>query len=150
MARLASQRIATLLLVASVFGCDPGSTSNPDGSQTESARVLPPSDGDPDGSIALVLYAPTSERPTPVDRCDIELCTSLLQLIEGAQTSIDFAIYGMRNQTQILEALEAAKARGVRLRGIVDRDVEGDNYYTSTNTMVAALGDVRDDRKVDQ
>lgn len=150
MARLALLRVTTMLVVASVLACDPWSTSSsPDRSQTESARALPPSDGDPQGNVALVLYAPTGQ-PTPVDRCEVELCTSLLELIEGAQTSIDFAIYGMRNQTQILAALEAAKARGVRLRGVVDRDVDGDNYYSSTNTMAAALGDVRDDRKVDQ
>jgi phosphatidylserine/phosphatidylglycerophosphate/cardiolipin synthase-like enzyme len=150
MARFALLRAAAAIVVASTLACDsPGASTSPDRSQTESARVLPPSDGDPEGSISLVLHAPT-DRPTPVDRCEIELCTSLLALIEGAQTSIDFAIYGMRNQTELLAALEAAKARGVRLRGIVDRDVEGDNYYTSTNTMIAAIGNVRDDRKVDQ
>jgi phosphatidylserine/phosphatidylglycerophosphate/cardiolipin synthase-like enzyme len=149
MPRLASLYAASALVVASVFACDPsGESTRPDGS-TESARILPASEGDPEGSISLLLFAPTG-RPTPVNRCEIELCTSLLELIEGAQTSIDFAIYGMRNQTEILAALEAAKARGVRLRGIVDRDVAGDNYYTSTNTMVAALGNVRDDRKEDQ
>jgi phosphatidylserine/phosphatidylglycerophosphate/cardiolipin synthase-like enzyme len=150
MPRLASLRTVSALVVAAVFACDPsGGSTSPDHSPTERARLLPASDGDPEGSISLLLHAPTG-RPTPVDRCEIDLCTSLLGLIEGAQTSIDFAIYGMRNQTEIFAALEAAKARGVRLRGIVDRDVEGENYYTSTNTMAAALGDVRDDRKEDQ
>jgi phosphatidylserine/phosphatidylglycerophosphate/cardiolipin synthase-like enzyme len=150
MPRVALLRAASAIVLASVFACDSsGESTSPDHSQPENARVLPASDGDPEGSIGLLLHAP-SDRPTPVDRCEIELCTSLLALIEGAQTSIDFAIYGMRNQTELLAALEAAKVRGVRLRGIVDRDVAGDNYYSSTNTMIAALGNVRDDRKVDQ
>jgi phosphatidylserine/phosphatidylglycerophosphate/cardiolipin synthase-like enzyme len=149
MLRLVWVRTAPVLVAALVVACDSVASTSPDASPTESARLLPESAGDPEGSIGLLLHAPTG-RPTPVNRCEIELCTSLLELIEGAQTSIDFAIYGMRNQTALLAALEAAKARGVRLRGIVDRDVEGDNYYTSTNTMAAALGNVRDDRKVDQ
>lgn len=145
-------RLAPVLaaLVASALACDPGNTSTtPDQSRPESARALPPSDGDPEGSIRLVLNDP-ADRPFPADRCEVELCTSLLELLEGAQTSIDFAIYGMRNQSEILAALEAAKARGVRVRGIVDRDVAGDNYYTSTDTMVATLREVKDDRKADQ
>jgi phosphatidylserine/phosphatidylglycerophosphate/cardiolipin synthase-like enzyme len=150
MARLASQRVALALALASVLACDSTTAStSPDRGHPESARALPASDGDPDGTVELLLFAPTG-RATPVDRCEVELCTSLLGLIEGAQTSIDFAIYGMRNQTEILAALEAAKRRGVRVRGVIDRDVEGDNYYSSTNTMVAKLGDIRDDRKIDQ
>ncbi|HWB77665.1 MAG TPA: phospholipase D-like domain-containing protein, partial [Nannocystaceae bacterium] len=82
-----------------------------------------------DGKLELLLYEPGA-RPAPTDDCDVSLCASLLTLIEGAQQSIDFAIYGMRNQTKILDALAAAKARGVKVRGIVDRDREGKNYYT--------------------
>lgn len=150
MAGFASLRLASLLAVSALLGCDPSAAStSPDRSEPESARALPPSDGDPDGDIRLVMFEP-STRPSPSDRCEVELCTSLLALIEGAETSVDFAVYGMRNQPQLLAALQAAKARGVRVRGVVDRDVEGDNYYSSTETMVAALHDVRDDRKVDQ
>ncbi|MCA9699100.1 MAG: hypothetical protein KC431_16375, partial [Myxococcales bacterium] len=150
MPRVASARVVLALMTAATLACDPlGESTSPDRSDAATARPLPPSDGDPDGSIRLILNNPEG-RPAPVDRCEVELCTSLLSMIEGAQTSIDFAIYGMRNQSQILAALEAAKARGVEIRGIVDRDVEGDNYYTSTNTMAARLGKIRDDQRVDQ
>ena len=150
MSRVASAHVVLALMTAAALACEPlGESTSPDRGDEATARSLPPSDGDPDGSIRLILNNP-EQRAAPVDRCEVDLCTSLLALIEGAQTSIDFAIYGMRNQNQILGALEAAKARGVEIRGIVDRDVEGDNYYSSTNTMAARLGKIRDDQKVDQ
>lgn len=101
------------------------------------------------GSVALILNDPEG-RPAPLDKCDVGLCTSLLGLIEGAQETIDFAIYGMRDQSQILSALKAAKARGVEIRGIVDRDMEGKNYYTSTEELVGVIGDVRSDLEADR
>ena len=99
--------------------------------------AVAPTIADPEGKLELLLYQP-GDRPAPADRCDVPLCSSLLGLIEGAQTSIDFAIYGMRNQSQVMAALAAAKARGVKVRGVVDRDREGKNYYSSTDAMVEA------------
>lgn len=142
-------RVAFPLLVAgSLIACDStGGSTSPDRAAPETVEAGP-TPGDPDGSIRLLLHDP-SDRTALNEKCDVELCTALLQLIEDAQTSIDFAIYGLRGQPQILAALEAAKARGVRIRGIVDRDVAGDNYYVDTDAMARALGSVRDDRKVD-
>jgi phosphatidylserine/phosphatidylglycerophosphate/cardiolipin synthase-like enzyme len=96
-----------------------------------------------------LLHDPAG-RAAPSQKCEVEICTALLELIEGAEESIDFAIYGMRDQPGILAALEAAKARGVRVRGIVDRDLEGKNYYSSTEDLVAAIVDVRGDMEADQ
>ena len=110
--------------------------------------AVAPTIADPEGKLELLLYQP-GDRPAPTDRCDVPLCSSLLGLIEGAQTSIDFAIYGMRNQSQVMAALAAAKARGVKVRGVVDRDREGKNYYSSTDAMVEALGDVHSDQQSD-
>ncbi|MEM6294330.1 MAG: phospholipase D-like domain-containing protein [Myxococcota bacterium] len=132
----------TALVLLSLFG------SIACGPKTDSAS---PRDGeeitDP-GAIRLILNDPT-QFDRPLDACKAEHCQALLELIEGATTSIDFAIYGMRNQTEIKNALVAAKARGVKLRGIVDRDLEGKNYYSSTEDLVAAIGDVRSDLKAD-
>jgi phosphatidylserine/phosphatidylglycerophosphate/cardiolipin synthase-like enzyme len=137
-----------LLVAASLIACDStGASTNPDRSSPETVKAGP-SAGDPKGSIRLLLHEP-SGRPAPSEACEIELCTSLLELIEGAQTSIDFAIYGLRGQPPILAALEAAKARGVKIRGIVDRDVAGANYYSGTDGLARSIGNVRDDRKVD-
>jgi phosphatidylserine/phosphatidylglycerophosphate/cardiolipin synthase-like enzyme len=96
-------------------------------------------------SPRLILHNPSSY-DRPGDRCSAEICTSLLELISGAQESIDFAIYGARNQTDLLNALLAAQRRGIELRGIVDRDRQGGNYYTSTDDWVARLGSVYSDQ----
>ena len=147
MARLAGSTALSLVLAVSL-GCDPGESTNPERGRA-GAGVSDPAVGDPSGSIRLILNDPTG-RAGPIEGCEVELCTSLLELIEGAETSIDFAVYGVRNQTVIVAALVAAKARGVELRAVVDRDVAGDNYYSSTDEVAAMLGSFRDDRKVDQ
>ena len=86
---------------------------------------------------------------TPQDRCNVPVCTALLGLINHATKTVDFAVYGMRNQNDLLKAIEAAKKRGVRVRGFVDRDRAGNNYYESTNEWVERLGDIRDDKEVE-
>jgi phosphatidylserine/phosphatidylglycerophosphate/cardiolipin synthase-like enzyme len=101
-----------------------------------------------DSPLRLILNDPVG-RPAPANHCNSEVCKALLGLIEGATTSIDFAVYGMRNQTHLIDALAAAKARGVTIRGVVDRTVDGQNYYSSTDAMIALIGNVHDDHDVD-
>lgn len=98
--------------------------------------------------LRVVYNAPDSvDRPT--DACTQEVCTALLELIEGAERSVDFAIYGLRNQQALFEALVAARDRGVRVRGVVDRDVNDHSYYSSTDALMAALVHVRTDYRSD-
>ena len=99
--------------------------------------------------VAL-LFADPRVRNVPADRCDHALCTRLLELIRGAQTSIDFAVYGTWGQTRLLKALEAARSRGVTVRGVVDRDREGGNVFGSTDRWVRRLGNVRDDAEAER
>lgn len=110
------------------------------------------SHGDPqtDGESVELLFADPFVVDSPGDRCEIEICTRLLELIQGAKRSIDFAVYGMRFQTQLFKAVEAAKARGVVVRGVVDRDRKRGNYYTSTDLWIKKLGNVRDDYEAEQ
>lgn len=88
-------------------------------------------------------------RPSPLDRCDAGVCSSLLGLVQGAEHTIDFAFYGFRDQTQLLEAFRAARDRGVRIRGVVDMDVDNTNYYASTPLWMKEFPDVRTDWKTD-
>lgn len=87
-------------------------------------------------------------RPNP--RCTKEACRSLLALLEGAKASIDFAVYGLRRQPQLLAALVAAKGRGVRVRGVVDVDLRGESYYVDTPSLIEQVGSVRTDYEVDR
>ncbi len=99
--------------------------------------------------VKLVLYDPPTDRPAPMDRCDAPLCSSLLSMIAGAQKSVDFAFYGFRNQHELFHALQAAQARGVVVRGVVDMDVKNVNYYDSTLEWMSAFPNVKTDHAVD-
>jgi phosphatidylserine/phosphatidylglycerophosphate/cardiolipin synthase-like enzyme len=71
-------------------------------------------------------------------------------MIEGAKSSIDFAIYGLRGQPEVLEALQRAEKRGVQVRGVVDKDLEGKSYYSDTPLLEKKLSNVRSDHAYDQ
>lgn len=96
-------------------------------------------------SIELLLQNPL-EFDNPADRCQAEICLRLIALLEGAAQSIEFAIYGARHQSEVLDALIRARDRGVRVRGYVDRNRDGDNIYESTDNWVSRIGNVRDDQ----
>lgn len=99
-------------------------------------------------AVELILHAP-DESSMPDPRCVTRLCASLLEQITAATQSIDFALYGVRDQQPIVDALIAARARGVVVRGLVDRQLDGSNDYSGTAALVSALGDVRDDQASD-
>jgi phosphatidylserine/phosphatidylglycerophosphate/cardiolipin synthase-like enzyme len=108
-------------------------------------------DGRPTASdpVHLLLRDPTGTT-APNTLCDMPFCEALLELIQKAEHTVDFAVYGVRGQPAILDALAAAQARGVRVRGVVDRDLAGKNYYSDTESMVARLGTIRDDLLTDK
>lgn len=101
--------------------------------------------GSQSDSIELLLQDPLAY-DRPADRCESDICTRLLSLIESSQYSIDFAIYGARHQTQLLEALLGAQQRGVRVRGLVDSDMAGNNYYSSTEEWKRRIGTIGTDQ----
>ena len=94
--------------------------------------------------VELLLQDPM-EFNAPADRCESTLCTSLIELLNRADSTIDFAVYGARNQTEILEALLKARDRGVTVRGYMDKDVYNKNYYSSSEMWMREIGSVRDD-----
>ena len=56
----------------------------------------------------------------PSSKVRTEAGKILVEKINNAQKSIDFAFYGLSNQGEILNALMNAQNRGVKVRGIVD------------------------------
>ena len=84
----------------------------------------------------------TNQRGAPESTCNRPVCQELLGLIQGATSSIDFAIYGLRAQSDILNALVAAQARGVVVRGVVDSENSSCTAfaYPDTATLKSALG----------
>ena len=94
--------------------------------------------------ISLFLQDPR-QFDSPQDHCESRLCASLVELLDHAEETIDFAIYGARFQSDVLEAVLRAQERGVRVRGVVDRDGNNENYYRSTGEWVRRIGTIRDD-----
>ena len=132
--------VAILLLIA----------FKPDRSYSLEFSKTPDGDRQTDEESIELLFADPFVVAFPGDRCEIVICTRLLELVQGAKHSIDFAVYGMRYQTQLLDAVVAAQKRGVHVRGVVDRDRNGKNYYKSTDLWVKRLGNVRDDYEAEQ
>ena len=83
----------------------------------------------------------TNQHGGPEPGCTRPLCRELMGLIDAAQTSIDFAIYGVRAQAHIIDALAAAQARGVTVRGVVDSENSNCTQfaYPDTGALMAAL-----------
>jgi phosphatidylserine/phosphatidylglycerophosphate/cardiolipin synthase-like enzyme len=59
----------------------------------------------------------------------------LVVLIKNSKKSIFFAIYGLRAQNDILQALINAQKRGVIIKGVVDSDYHNKNYYSDTKLL---------------
>lgn len=64
----------------------------------------------------------TNQHGAPETTCTRPVCRALRAAIEQAQTSIEFAVYGLRGQPDIIDALIDAQARGVDVRGVVDSE----------------------------
>lgn len=70
-------------------------------------------------------------------------------MINQAEDSIDFAIYGLRGQKTILNALVDAQERGVVVRGVIDKDIHNKSYYSDTHLLETRLDNVRSDYQHD-
>lgn len=82
---------------------------------------------------------------TPSNSSNLPMATAMLNRINAATGSIDFSVYGFRNQCAFINALAAAQARGVVVRGYVDQESDGSFTYTDgngcdTQGMIDALG----------
>ena len=70
------------------------------------------------------------------------MASALIDAIDAATTSIDFAVYGFNGSEGIIAALIAAKGRSVNVRGVVDSYDSGSYPYRSTAQVVSAIGTV--------
>lgn len=57
---------------------------------------------------------------------------ALIEIINNAEKTVDFAFYGLAEQPEVLNALLNAQKRGVKIRGILDMNTLGRNDYTGT------------------
>lgn len=86
---------------------------------------------------------------SPQESTESEIGLALLDLINNATHTIEFAAYGFRHQDEIIHALSRAERRGVRVRGVIDADVNGENYYMDINAFKSRIHNVRSDAQSD-
>ena len=82
-----------------------------------------------------IIFTDLNETFLPNKQCRNEACLTLKNEIDNAQSSIDFAIYGISNQPEIINALQKAQKRGVKIRWVCDYDKKDKDYYKDTKTL---------------
>lgn len=68
----------------------------------------------------------------PSNSCNTAVCQAIVQEINSAQNTIDFAIYGYTKIPKLQQALEKAQRRGVNIRFVYDTDRNNNNIYPDT------------------
>jgi phosphatidylserine/phosphatidylglycerophosphate/cardiolipin synthase-like enzyme len=96
-----------------------------------------------------VIYNDPFSYSKPMMSTDSRIGEALIKEINKSTVSIDFAIYGLRNQDEVINALKAAQERGVQVRGVVDMNVDGLNYYSDTPNLIDEIKSVKSDYKAD-
>ena len=82
----------------------------------------------------------------PTKEVNTSFGKELINLINNSEDEIRFAVYGLRGQDDILQALLNAQKRGVNVKGVVDSDSHGKNYYSDTYKLYEYF-DIKSDHK---
>ena len=95
----------------------------------------------PAGPLRYSVDFTTNQHGRPESTCGRPVCQRLLSKIARAVRTIDFAVYGIRSQKHVIDALVAAERRGVRVRGVVDTEDAGCTAfaYPDTAALIDAL-----------
>lgn len=91
-----------------------------------------------ESNIQLFFLNPLNQKK-PVNRCATDACKALVYNINNAQESIDFAIYGIREQDAVFRALVKAQKRGVNVRWVTDLTEKGINIYPDTYKLMKKI-----------
>lgn len=95
------------------------------------ANITPPPSSYQTESLKIFLTDMTKVLK-PSNNCNTEVCRALVNEINSAQDSIDFAIYGYTKVPALENALKGAQDRGVKIRFVYDTDSKGGNIYPDT------------------
>lgn len=130
------ERLRTELLVALliVLGLATFQWLSPGPSAREALELPQSTQTDESGALYRIHFA-SNQRGQPEASCTRPMCRALLSEIKRARHSIDFAVYGVRAQPAIVNALIAAKVRGVEVRGVVDTENADCSAFEYSDTV---------------
>lgn len=109
------------------------------------ANITPPAENYQTDSIKIFLTDMTRTLKAS-NKCDTDVCRALVNEINSACNSIDFAIYGYTKIPAIENALKSAQNRGVKIRFVYDTNAKGTNIYPDTNYLTGIFTDNNTDR----
>ncbi len=92
-----------------------------------------------------IIISDFTQKLKPDRNCSTKMCKEILNNINSAKTSIDFAIYGYSSVPSIENAIKNAKARGVKIRLVYDIDTTDSNIYPNTNDLVKLVANTKND-----
>lgn len=95
--------------------------------------------------VLSFYFTDFNKRQKPDNNCLTSGCQALLNQINNAKSSIDFAIYGIANQPKIINALVSAQKRGVKVRWVTDADTKGSNIYSEVMSVQKLLPNFKTD-----
>ncbi len=82
-----------------------------------------------------IYFIDLNKISAPSKKCTTKACTDLKNEIDNAKETIDFAVYGINNQPEIVNSLKKALNRGVKIRWVCDFDKKNINYYPDTEPL---------------
>lgn len=84
----------------------------------------------------------------PSSACRTSACQALLAEIKQAKKTINFAIYGIEAQSEVMEELYKAQQRGVEVLGVVDKTEKNINIYSDTEDLIRKLKYIKNDYEI--
>ena len=113
--------------------------------KNKSFSTTPPPAFMTSGSIKFLLTDFTTQLK-PDNKCISQVCRSVLEEINGAQKTIDMAVYGWDKVEELEEAFKNAVKRGVKIRLVYDETSGGNSYYADTKNLIAIASEHKSDR----
>jgi phosphatidylserine/phosphatidylglycerophosphate/cardiolipin synthase-like enzyme len=89
-----------------------------------------------------VLVTDFSKNLKPSKTCSTNVCKALIKIIDNSKQSLDIAIYGYDELPSITAALKRAKARGVNIRFVYDKNYDETKDFYKDNFIISQLATV--------
>lgn len=100
------------------------------------------------GENIKIFFLDLNKTFKPDNSCRENACKTLKEEINNAKETIDFAVYGINNQPQILNALIKAHNRGVKIRRVYDYSEK--KYYEDNDKLDEIIKTFKTDENYDK